>query len=379
MKIIVKIGIFFLNIIYSIIKIFPTKNKVTFISRQSNLVPIDFVMIGNELEKENIKIVYLCKKLDNGFYNKLKYTFHMFRQMYHIATSKVVILDSYCMVISLFNHKKTLKVIQMWHALGAFKKFGLSIIGKKESESKNINIDSKVLNNIMKMHRHYDYIFASSDYCICPFSEAFGYDKKYFRVYPLPRLDNIINKNNINKVKLSIYKDYPILKKKKNILYAPTFRKNDNDYEYIKELIEKIDYKKYNLILKLHPLTKYSFDNKNVLIDTKYNTYEMGMVSDYIITDYSAVIFELILLNKPIYFYAYDKENYINGRDFYLNYDTDLPGKIFNNINNLLKEIENNKIDNKKMLDFKDKYISEPKVSYTKDIVDFINKLINNK
>ena len=67
-----------------------------------------------------------------------------------------------------------------------------------EFESKNINIDSKVLNKIMKMHRHYDYIFASSDYCIGPFSEAFGYDKKYFRVYPLPRLDNIINKNNIS-------------------------------------------------------------------------------------------------------------------------------------------------------------------------------------
>ena len=67
MKIIlIKIGIFILNIIYFFIKLFPiNKNKVTFISRQSNEVSLDFTMIAKELKQqnENIKIVFLCKKL----------------------------------------------------------------------------------------------------------------------------------------------------------------------------------------------------------------------------------------------------------------------------------------------------------------------------
>ena len=85
MKIIIKIGIFLLNIIYSIFKLFKVKNKITFISRQSNTPNIDFILLSNELKSE-YEIIMLCKTLDKGIFNKIKYIFHMFKQMYHIAT-----------------------------------------------------------------------------------------------------------------------------------------------------------------------------------------------------------------------------------------------------------------------------------------------------
>ena len=56
----------------------------------------------------------------------------MLRQMYHAATSEIVVLDTYCIIISLLKQRKSLKVIQMWHALGAMKKFGYSILDKGE-------------------------------------------------------------------------------------------------------------------------------------------------------------------------------------------------------------------------------------------------------
>ena len=63
MKIFVlKIGIAILNGIYYIIKLFPTKqNKITFISRQSNQVSLDFEMLANKLKEKNpnLQIVYL--------------------------------------------------------------------------------------------------------------------------------------------------------------------------------------------------------------------------------------------------------------------------------------------------------------------------------
>ena len=103
-----------MNVIYSILKLLKTQNKVTLISRQSDTISIDFKLLVEELKKANpeIKVVVLTKKLGKSWADKVKYFFHMFTQMYHIATSKVVVLDSYCIVISILKHKKELKVIQ---------------------------------------------------------------------------------------------------------------------------------------------------------------------------------------------------------------------------------------------------------------------------
>ena len=93
MKVLLKIGIGILNIIYFFIKLFRTRNKITLISRQSNKPSVDFKMLESKLSKK-YEVVVLCKMIDNGLKNKIKYFFHIFRQMYHIATSKVVILDT---------------------------------------------------------------------------------------------------------------------------------------------------------------------------------------------------------------------------------------------------------------------------------------------
>ena len=380
MKIILKIGIFILNIIYSVLKLFPVQNKITFISRQANTPNIDFILLKKELEKD-YKIVILCKTLDNGIFNKIKYFFHMFKQMYNIATSKAVVLDSYCIPIGILHHRKNLKVIQMWHALGAFKKFGKSIIGKDESKVKinGVNkLSPKELSQIMGMHKNYSYVFASSNLASKGFKEAFGCSEEMIKIYPLPRIDLILDKNNQKEISNKIYDKYKSLKSKskKNILYCPTFRKDSNDIKYINELINKVDYSKYNLILKLHPLTKHNIIDDRVIIDNEFKTYEMAFISDYIITDYSAVVYEIALLNKPIYFYAYDKDSYIDKRDFYLDYDKDMPGKIYTNIDKLLSEIENSKYDNKKLNNFLNKYIAKCDISYTEDITRFIKSII---
>lgn len=377
MIVLIKIFKFILNIIYSIFKLFKTRNRITFISRQSNNINIDFVLLGKEINKEmpEYDLVYLCKTLDSGLLNKIKYVFHMFKQMYFIATSKVVILDSYCIVISNCKHKKSLTVIQMWHAMGAFKKFGLSVVNNSNERVKHI--DNKKLASVMNMHNNYDYIFASSEYCIKFFSEAFGQDKSKFRVYPLPRLDLMIDKNNIKRIETKIYSKYHKLKNnKKNILYCPTFRDTDYDYKYIKKFIDNFNYKKYNLIVKLHPLTKYIFDNKEAIFDKSFSTYEMALVSDKVISDYSAVIYEIAAINKPMIFYAYDKKEYVNDRDFYLNYDKEMPGKICVSLEELYKEIDNQDYDMNKVIEFRKKFIKEFEKSYTCDIIEFVKSCV---
>ena len=83
-----------MQIIYQLLKLFPVKNKIVMISRQSNDPSIDFILLRDEIEKEApaCKVVFLCKTLDGGvdstFRRKLGYMCHMLCQMYHLATSK---------------------------------------------------------------------------------------------------------------------------------------------------------------------------------------------------------------------------------------------------------------------------------------------------
>ena len=327
MTILIKIFIIILNIIYLPLKLFKTKNKITFISRQSNKINTDFKLLIEDLNEryDSYKVVVLTKKIDGGIINKIKYVFHIFKQMYHIATSKVVVLDTYCIPISILKHKKNLKVIQMWHALGAFKKFGLSVKDKKEGTS------SKLI-DIMKMHQNYDYVFSSSEYTSTYFAEAFGYMKEKVLSYPLPRLDLLKDKKYIKKKKEEIYNKYPELKNKKNIVYAPTFRidnsnvdrKKSRSTRYLKKLIDEIDFEKYNLIIKFHPLSNIDIKDKRIVVDKQFQTTDMFFISDYVITDYSAIVYEAAFLHKPLFFYSYELEEYVKIRDFYLDLKMDL-------------------------------------------------------
>lgn len=124
----------FLNLIYAVFKLFPVRNKITLISRQSDSASEDFLMLKTELKKQSpdTEIKILCKKLRKSPPALFSYMGHILVQMYHIATSRTVVLDSYCIPISILKQRKKLRVIQIWHAMGALKKFGLSIRGEEE-------------------------------------------------------------------------------------------------------------------------------------------------------------------------------------------------------------------------------------------------------
>ena len=55
---------------------------------------------------------------------------------------------------------------------------------------------------------------------------------------------------------------------------------------------------------------------------------ELLHVADYIITDYSAIVYEAAITQKPIYFYTYDYEEYQINRGTYIDYMSEMPGPI---------------------------------------------------
>ena len=235
MEFILKIGIGFFNILYSFLKLFPAQNKVVFISRQSNTPSLDIEMLSKKITHlhSDYKVVILCKKLEGNILNKVSYCFHMLTQMYHLATSRVVILDSYSILVSVLNHKSSLLVIQMWHSVGTMKKFGYSILDMPEGSSSKIA-------HLMKMHHNYDYILCAGEGYKSHLAEGFNYPEDRIKILPLPRVEALKDQSFINSKCEEIFAAYPHLKYKKNIVYAPTFRKNYDEQQRFLNAINEL-------------------------------------------------------------------------------------------------------------------------------------------
>ena len=355
-KTLLKVLIVLLNIVYFFIKLLPTKNKVVMISRQSNSVNLDFKLLGKELEKKH-KVVYLCKKLEggvnSGIKERIKYGLHMFKQMKELATSKVCVLDSYSPAVSILKHKKSLKIVQIWHSIGTMKRFGYTALGKEEGSKREIA-------EVMKMHKNYDLVCSSSKAYIDHLASGFGIDENKIEVYTLPRIDLLNDKKYEIETKEKIFKEYPSLKEKTNIVYCPTFRKDETlFYEKLNELVESIDYNKYNLIVKIHPLSKAKIEDERVICDRKFSTFDMLFIADKVITDYSCVLYEAGVRNIPLYFYCFDLEEYLNKRGIALDYK-ELPGYQEKDAKKLSKTL-NNKYDMDYLRKFINKYVSNTK------------------
>lgn len=368
-KVIIKFGKWSLNLIYKVFKILPQQNKITFISRQHDFENIDFKLLRNEIEKiyPDVKCIVLTKMIHPGLISKVEYGFHMIRQMYHLSTSQLVILDTYCILVSILEHRPELKIVQMWHALGALKQFGYSILDKEEGTS-------RLVAELMEMHKNYTYVCASSRECVPFFAEAFHVPQEKVKVLPLPSTDLLIDKTYQKELSDRIYEHYPKLKNgKKKVVYAPTFRKNEDMTQITKELIQALDLEIYDLIIKFHPLTKIEISGDQVLNLKEFETYEVLSVADYVITDYSAIVFDAVLMEKPIFFFAYDLNEYMKKRSFYINYVDEMPGIISSKPEVIVKAISENDFSLEKEKKFREKFVADTKEGYVQDWMKFID------
>ena len=341
-------------------KLFRTnKYKIFFLSRQSENISLDYKMLIDEIKLKypKYKVVRINCMIKSGLLNKIKYNFSIIIQMYHLATSKTCVIDGYNIPVSVLKHKKSLKIIQIWHSLGAIKKFGYQTLDKESGNS------SKVA-KIMKMHNNYDLIVSGSKAMIPYFSEAFSSTEDKFITCGLPRIDYLIKESKCNRKK--IFTKYPYLKKKKIVLYVPTFRKN-KDY-YVDKLIEAFNHDEYELIIKGHPLKKIG----NQKLSNEYTSLELLSIADYVITDYSAISIEALVINKPIYFYLYDLEEYKKNVGINIDLKKELPHATFAQASKIEESIRNNKYSTKELKEFKNKYLDNTKGNATEILVKYI-------
>jgi len=246
-------------------------------------------------------------------------------------------------------------VIQTWHGAD------IKIIGKNPYVTKYIN--SYWTSITRTKIRYYDFF----DYVINPSGEkkpleisakAFNFPIQRILSIGYPRNDILFVKD--TKFIENLKKNYEIPNYiKRIILYAPTYRENFTSKEpFTNEDLIKLNNlcKESNTIflMKAH-INEKVIDLKNFenisTVRKDADIQELLLISDILITDYSSVYCDFLLLNRPVLLYTYDYDEYVSNRGiFYDHLDEIAPGPLIysgNDLINAIKDIEKIRADYK--------------------------------
>lgn len=370
-KVLVKLVAWAFLVLYKFFRLFPQRNRVVAISRESNTYPKDFVLLRGYMTEAypDVEFAILAKK----FAPNPAYAWHLVQQIYCIATSKAVILDTYNVVVSLLAGHIKAPVIQMWHALGNMKRFGYTALNDPDGRSETSA-------RLLHMHEGYTSVLISSMSFVKDYAAGFHIDPSIVYEAPLPRTDLLISQENRDAQRARIIASVPQLANgKKNIVYCPTFRQTEsaNKRKAMRELVNAINFDKYNLIVKAHPLDNLSIDDPHV-IQGYDPSLDMLFAADYVISDYSTVIYEAGLIGAPVFLYGYDWDDYKQRRSLYIDIEHDVPTVFSRNAAEIMNAIEKGDFNQKAFGTFIARNVSVPKEgTCTQRVAEHVMRLMN--
>lgn len=257
-----------------------------------------------------------------------------------LATSKLIIMNERRLkeVKNKIYKREGQIYIQTFHGSLGIKKTG---IDRNDLSKRSIKISQKDSEQV-------DYLTSNGKYTTDFFKRTFFNNGKIIETGH-PRNDIFFRDNKL--LREQIYKKYNIPTNKKIVLYAPTFREDEDtncfnlDYEKLLEALSKKYNSEWVLLLRLHPrmLTikdEFKKLQKNIIDTTLYSDMqELLAISDIVITDYSSCIYDFMLTYRPAFIYASDVQKYDNNRGFYYPL-TSTPFPVAENNDIMIKNIE---------------------------------------
>jgi CDP-ribitol ribitolphosphotransferase len=255
------------------------------------------------------------------------------KRSYRVATSRVVIVDDYFFPIYPVKKRSGVTIIQVWHACGAFKRFGRATL---ESEWGADEIFLKWV----PIHANYDLTLVSSASIAQIYADAFGQPvEQITAAFGIPRTDALAPSPRRDAAEREVRTRLGLTDSRTTILYAPTFRGADMKGAGAPELLDiaalyRALGDQYRLILRLHPFVKSAMripeEARDFVVDASRepDVNEVMLAADILVTDYSSIIFEYALLNRPMAFLAPDLAVYERERGFFFDYRSGVPGPV---------------------------------------------------
>lgn len=380
-EIIIFIYLIIFRVIFVLFRLFPLKKRVVIVaSFEENVEPL-LCELQNTAHKFDTILIHFFN-LEDDFISKMVAKsirvgtgsiFNQLRFIYYIATSKTIVIDNYYAFLSVTEFKEDVECIQIWHAAGAIKAFGLldkSVENRYQSAKKRF----------LKVYKRFDKLVIGSELMGSIFKRTFYASEFSFLRTGIPRTDIFFDEEKKKHAVKKIYEKYPQLSDKKIILYSPTYRDNElDDFQFKLELkyFNKLFKNNYFLVIRLHPAVKSEIDlslySDYVLNLSKYKRInDLLLITDILITDYSSIPVEFSLLNKPMIFYPYDLNEYKKDRGIIGKYEEQVPGPIAFNTDDILNIILKNEFDYEMILGYSKEWNAHSKGNSSKRLVDYL-------
>ncbi|MBO4337198.1 MAG: CDP-glycerol glycerophosphotransferase family protein [Lachnospiraceae bacterium] len=351
------------------------QGKAVFVETHGTGLSDNFTLLFDELKKRGYDIhTHYLKISDSGWGSIIRRSVKL---LFDIGNAGVILIDESNSLFGSFRLRQGTRLIQLWHACGAFKKWGFSVADKSFGD------DADALQRYSG-HRNYSLVTVSGSEVCKAYEEAFGLDKGSGIVRPIgvSRTDVFFDPEAKKAAAQKLEKIFPKTSGKKTVVYLPTFRgsiakaKGPDGFDPEKLLPFE---EEYVFLIKNHPFVKEPVNIPALCrsfvhqVRGELSVEELLMTADVLITDYSSVVFEFALMDKPMIFFAYDYDSYDMERGFYYPYKEFVPGPIAYSMDELtdsLKAVSG--YDRKRLAAFRERFMGGCDGGATRRIVEYI-------
>lgn len=268
--------------------------------------------------------------------NSLKY-------YHYLARAKIIIAETW--TPSNIAKRKEQILLQTWHA-STLKKL-LFDTAEPYTTGKNYSQKIQKYRGIQK----WDYFLTDNEFSKKYYRTSFLLKESQIIAYGYPRVKFLLDNEFNDGLKGTIKEKYGIPGDKKIVMYAPTWRDynyHDNNYDFLLDLEHLSDLlgDEYVILFRDHDFIKKTDEMQGSFINANnFDTQELLLISNFVISDYSSIVFDALAINIPILIYANDRELYENARGVYPEIYKDLSCWDTKNEMDLFKKIQNYKID----------------------------------
>ena len=251
---------------------------------------------------------------------------------YYLATSRVFIVDDYFFPIYVIAPRRGTTIIQTWHACGAFKKVGYSVLDK------SFGVDEALASRV-RIHSNYDVCLVASQAAAPHYAEAFRQPlERFVSRLGIPRTDVFFGEERLARTRDGgppalrparrpaghpVRADVPRRQRHRRAARPTTSTSACSARRSARTTSCSSGSTRSSARGRSSGRTLAGFA---IDVSDHPDINELMLVSDVLVTDYSSAIFEFALLDRPMVFFAPDYEAYERERGFYFDYRTGVPG-----------------------------------------------------
>ena len=312
----------------------------------------NLLAIEQELQRRTqpIRVKVLRYRIRTGLRGRIRSAWEAMWAGYDLAASRLFIVDDFFFPMYVIKPRPGTARVQVWHAAGALKKVGYSVL------TKSFGVSEELI-KVVPVHSNYTLALVSSSAATPHYADAFRLPPERFTsALGLPRTDTFFDAAHRERAIDALRRHYELPSDVRLLLYAPTFRGDtvrDARYDHGLDLdkMRGALSQGWHVLVRLHPFVRDSLDIGPDLrpfvtdVSDWPDINEVMLVADLLVTDYSSAIFEFALLRRPMAFFAPDLDAYEEERGFYIDYRACVPGPVFETTEGLVAYVAGGDFD----------------------------------